>query len=113
MKKQETITQVKDCISSVFSKEDVIKLIEQIEDATMTKEVAEQLTADIVHGFRNKIQYSDDIVDYDSAEFSIEYNNTLKLECIDINHDCLEDILEEIVERVISETLIIEEIVSC
>ena len=30
MKKQEAITQVKDCISSIFSGEDVIKLIEQI-----------------------------------------------------------------------------------
>jgi hypothetical protein len=113
MNKQEAITQVKNCISSIFSGEDVIKLIEQIEDATITKEIAEQLTTDIVHGFRNKMQYSDDIVDYDSAEFSIEYNNTLKLECVDINHDCLEDIVEEIVERVISETLIIEEIVNC
>lgn len=103
MKKQEAITQVKNCISSIFSGEDVIKLIEQIEDATITKEVAEQLTTDIVQSFRNKIQYleTDDIVDYESAEFSIEYNNTLKLECVDIDHNCLEDILEEIVERVI------------
>lgn len=113
MKKQEAITQVKECISSVFSKEDVIKLIEQIEDSTITKEAAEQLGTDIVQRFKNKIQDADDIVDYSSAEFSIEYENKLVLDCVDIDHYRLEDILEEIVGSAISETFIIEEIVSC
>jgi hypothetical protein len=113
MKKQEAITQVKECISSIFSGEDVIKLIEQIEDSTVTKEVVEQLATDIVQGFKHKIQYADDIVNYDSAEFIIEHDNKLVLDCVDINHYHLEDILKRIVESVISETFIIEEIVSC
>ena len=34
MKKSETIKLVQECVSSVFSKEDVIKLINKIEGAT-------------------------------------------------------------------------------
>ena len=113
MKKQEAITQVKECISSIFTGEDVIKLIEQIEDSTVTKEVVEQLVTDIVEKFKHKIQYSDDIVDYSSAEFSIEYDNKLVLDCVDIDHYRLGDILEEIVENAISEAFIIEEVVNC
>ena len=106
MKKQEAITQVKECISSIFSGEDVIKLIEQIEDSTVTKETVERLTTDIVQGFKHKIQYSDDIVDYSSAEFSIEHDNKLVLDCIDIDHHHLGDILEEIVKTATTETLL-------
>jgi hypothetical protein len=106
MKKQEVITKVKECISSVFSKEDVIKLIEQIEDSAVTKEVVEQLVTDIVEKFKCKVQYSDDIVDYSSAEFSIDHGQKLILDCIDIDHHNLGDILEEIVTTATSETLL-------
>jgi len=106
MKKQEAITQVKECISSIFTGEDVIKLIEQIEDSTVTKEIVEQLVTDIVERFKHKIQYADDIVDYSSAEFSIEYENKLVLDCVDIDHYRLGDILEEIVETATTETLL-------
>jgi hypothetical protein len=113
MKKQEAITQVKKCISSIFTGEDVIKLIEQIEDSTVTKEIVERLTTDIVERFKYKMQYSDDIVDYSSAEFSIEHDNKLVLDCVDIDHYHLGDILKSIVENAISEAFIIEEVVNC
>ena len=106
MKKQEAITQVKECISSIFTGEDVIKLIEQIEDSAVTDEIVEKLVIDIVERFKHKTQYSDDIVDYNSAEFSIEHDNKLVLDCVDIDHYHLGDILEEIVKTAISETLL-------
>lgn len=93
MKKQEAITQVNECISSVFSKEDVIKLIEQIEETTLD----EQLIEDVLKGFNNKIYHiEDDIIDYSSAEFSISYDNKLELECVSIDRDLIIDQLERV-----------------
>lgn len=93
MKKQEAITQVNECISSVFSKEDVIKLIEQINNTPLD----EQLIEDVLKGFNNKIYHiEDDIIDYSSAEFSISYDNKLELECVSIDRDLIMDQLERV-----------------
>jgi hypothetical protein len=93
MKKQEAITQVNECISSVFSKEDVIKLIEQIEETTLD----EQLIEDVLKEFNNKMYHiEDDIVDYSSAEFHIGYDNKLELECVSIDRDLISDQLERV-----------------
>lgn len=93
MKKQEAITQVNECISSVFSKEDVIKLIEQINNTPLD----EQLIEDVLKGFNNKIYHiEDDIIDYSSAEFSISYDNKLELECVSIDRDLIIDQLERV-----------------
>ena len=37
-----------------------------------------------------------DVYDYSSAEFSINYHNTIEIESIDVNSDCITDELSNI-----------------
>lgn len=121
MNKQEAITQVQDCISSVFSKEDVIKLIEQIKDGdSMSVLKAKEFTELITYKFKSRLErISDDLIDYGSAEFTIEHDNRLELNEVGLHLDDITDELETIVEMAISETFdvveedIEENVVSC
>ena len=122
MKKQEIITQVNNCISSVFAKEDVIKLIEQIEDGDSMSELKAKDFAELITDkFRNRLDRmsNDEIIDFDSAEFSLNYDNRVELDNIAPLTDSIVSELETIVEKAISATFnvvpedIEENVVSC
>jgi hypothetical protein len=95
--------------SSIFSTDDVTKLIERVKQDVLTlieEEKAEtsDLTAfklNVLQAFRHELddnRYSE-YVDQDSAEFNISYDNRIELERIDINTDELEHALERAFER--------------
>jgi hypothetical protein len=93
MTKQETIAKVNKCISSVFTKDDVIKLLEQVEDITIDK----QMFKAMLRTFENRLdQVGDQVVDYSSAEFNITYDNVLQLECVGIDKDIIANELEQV-----------------
>lgn len=93
MKKLEVIKQVQECVSSVFSKEDVIKLINEIEGG-----LNEDLVFKIKKQFSNLIMNIDDrkLIDFDSAEFELNYNKTIELSDVNIDLDYIIDIVEEV-----------------
>ena len=115
MNKQEAITQVQDCISSVFSKEDVIKLIEQID--------SDKIKFQRYQGFLDKISLqlerkwesdSHEIIDYESADFSIDYNKRVVLEDICLNVDTIiDDVVSVIKDEFEKLYELEEEIVNC
>ena len=92
MKKSEAIKQVQECMSSVFSKEDVINLINKIEgtlsrgDALSIKEYIEM---DL-----NKADVRT-LVDYDTAEFELTSNNQIELMSVNVELDLIMSIVEE------------------
>ena len=95
MKKQEAITKVNECISSVFTKDDVIRLIEQIEEGNnvaLTETQIDEISANIKRELIN--MNTEDIVDFDSVEFDIEYGNRIQLHNIDVNYSNIEEAVE-------------------
>ena len=123
------VNQVSNSVSSIFTKEDVLKLIEgmnygierekevlveqEVEAAikaagsqavALTEDQIKGLTEAIVDEIESSIESMDneDIVDFDSAEFNIDYKNKLSLHCIDIERSNIiraatEDIQKQII----------------
>ena len=91
--------------SSIFSKEDVLKIINQLQ-INVTADV-EQYNSEATElqfqEFNSNVksrlyQYfnSADLIDYDSAEFEIEYNNQLVLNNVNVDFDSWQDEFDDI-----------------
>ena len=93
-------TNVKMSISSVFTKDDVLNIMsnvfaaikeaEQPQQPISTPNILASDFANFTSKVREKLSYyleSSDLVDYDSAEFEIEYNNQLVLNHVNIDLD--------------------------
>jgi len=90
--KENAIAQVQSSISSIFSKEDVLFLINAIE---VKKGVNAQDLGRLVDNIMSSLENcSDDIVDRDSAEFDIGYNNKIELTEVPINFDYIREAIE-------------------
>ena len=100
MKKLEAIKQVQECMSSVFSKEDVINLINKIDSDNNKLSVG--LAVKIKESIERELMDMDkrSLIDYDSAEFELSYNNCIELIGVDID---LEFIMNGIIDKNISE----------
>lgn len=93
-------TNVKMSISSVFTKDDVLNIMsnvfaaikeaEQPQQQISTPNILASDFANFTSKVREKLSYyleSSDIVDYDSANFEIEYNNQLVLNHVHVDLD--------------------------
>ena len=94
MKKDLVLQSVQNSVSSIFSKEDVINLINSIELGSSRK-----ITPyDIGRAIDQTIDWIEnnerEILDLDSAEFEISYNNQLECTNVPINFDEIRDALE-------------------
>lgn len=97
--------------SSIFSNDDVKKLIERVKQDVLKlieeekPAEAPELTAfklDVLRAFRDELDDNryGEYVDQDSAEFNISYDNRIELSSIDINADELEEALTRAFEKV-------------
>lgn len=113
MKKELVLQSVENSASSIFSKEDVIKLINLVEGSSRkitTEDIGRAIDKTI-----NWIENNErDILDLDNAEFEISYNNQLECVGVPINTDGIREALEnnfmdfgeaeqEVEEEVVSE----------
>ena len=93
MTKQQTIETLQKQLPSFYSLEQVISIINGIEDNNNT------LNDDSIQMIMKKISRSlhdsSELIDYDSAEFELEYNNTITLSSIDVDIDKILEIVEE------------------
>jgi hypothetical protein len=92
--KENAVAQVQSSISSIFSKEDVLFLINSIEVGSSRK-----ITPfDIGRAIDKTIDWIDsnerDVLDLDSAEFEISYNNQLECTNVPINTEEIRNALE-------------------
>jgi len=107
MNKNQTIELLKQQMPGFYSVDQVIKLIEDIEESSTTipddtiRELIDAVT-ETINTTLNEID-SSDVVDYDSAEFNIEYDNKLELERVDIDTDNIADTLNAAIEDKIKE----------
>jgi predicted AAA+ superfamily ATPase len=112
---------------SVYTKQDVFHLLDEYADRIstyvfenveekktsrfMSLEGVEELSELLIKTINNKIERLDssDVVDYDSAGFSIGYNNVVEIETIDFNDNEITDIVEITVDEVLRDFFTPEE----
>ena len=107
MNKQQTIELLQKQLPGFYSVEQVISIINDI-DADSNKVSEEKLT-EIAEGVydvvEKKMRNTDasDIVDFDSAEFNISYNNQLELENVDISSDTIAEMVSNEIKEYLTE----------
>ena len=106
---QQAVASVQNAFPSIYTKDDVIKLLESIEiqqsSGKLSNEQIEELTQSIQEKVSRAIRNFDtgDIVDNSTAEFSIGYNNTLELDSVDVDLNSLDDEIESTIESTVTE----------
>ena len=91
--KENVIIAVQNSVSSIFSKEDVINLINSIEGGGRVI-----TTNDIERAIDKVISWADnnesDVVDFDSVEFELSYDNRLEVTNVPLQLENLREALE-------------------
>lgn len=118
---------VKNSFPSVYTQQDVIHLLDEFADRistyvfenvkdekpsrSMSLEGVEELSELLIKTINNKIERLDssDVVDYDSASFSIGYNNVVEIDSIEFNDNEITDIVEITVDEVLRDFFTPEE----
>ena len=110
MNKEQLIENVKSNLSSIFTKEDVIKMLSQLDTTSEEKkpvlfdegEEASDIIkvrrcdlVDAIHDAVTGLQYScDTMIDPETAQFSLD-GNTVILDTVDLDLDVLTNEIEE------------------
>ena len=106
---QQAVASVQNAFPSIYTKDDVIKLLESIQiqesSGKLSNEQIEELTESIQEKVARAIRNFDtgDIVDNSTAEFSIGYNNQLELDSVDVDLNNLNDEIECTIESTVTE----------
>ena len=103
MTKQATVELLKQQLPGFYSAEQVINIINDIEDSseTLNEDQLESIADTIYDEVRDALgkMYTNDIIDTDSAEFSL-YDKTIELDSVDIDKDSIADTVIEGVKKV-------------
>jgi len=105
------ITKTVDAYPSIYTKDDVVSLLSKLRTVVLTEvselKPASAITEDrfqefsesVTKSLENAINRGElDVVDYSSAEFNINYHNTIEIENIDVNTDSIVDELATILQ---------------
>jgi cell division ATPase FtsA len=94
MKKDLVLSSVQNSVSSIFTKENVITLINLIDEGSSRKIT----TDDINRAIDKVVDYMDrdqrEIFDFDNAEFELNYDNRIECVGVPVNTDAVREILE-------------------
>jgi hypothetical protein len=92
--KENAIASVQNSVSSIFSKDDVLFLLNSVEVGSSRKITTE----DIERAIDKTINWIDnnerEIVDLDSAEFELTYNNQIECVGVPISSESIREVLE-------------------
>jgi len=93
MTKDQTLAALKNQLDSFYSLEQVIKIIEGIdpEPAGISNESIDQVIDNIIERLEGSGRH---LVDTGSAQFSLNYHNTIELEQVDLNMDEIRNEIE-------------------
>ena len=108
---QETVASVQNAPGSMYTREDVISLLNKIEVTEsvtkinpLTQFQIESLCDKITDAIRENAENLDsDCVDKDSAEFSMNYNNCVELDSVGFDSDSVADAVVDGIGDVIEE----------
>jgi hypothetical protein len=106
MRKEELVAQLEaaKALTSVVSIDNVIALIQGLDpevvtktELRMTQKMFDEVT-DIIETAINKMD-TDDVVDLSSAEFEMDYHNTVRLVNVDVDGDNIIDAIRDSLDR--------------
>ena len=89
---QNTIEKVSNSFPSLFSREDVIKLLADLNEEMQEESPKPQIDKDVLlTTFRQMLSEKewDEVVDRDDIEFSLSYDNRIEIESVPIDEDFL------------------------
>jgi hypothetical protein len=93
--KENALASVRQSVSSIFTKEDVLYLIEKIEvgsSRVITTQQINDAIDEVVNWAERRV---DNLIDLDSAEFEISYTKQIELTSVEIDVESLRNALEE------------------
>jgi hypothetical protein len=92
---EQSILAVENNLGSVFTKEDVLELLQNIEQETnLTDEQRESIVSDIMQN----IEYEEDnIVDKDSVRLDIDSSNYVTIDSVAIDFDIIRKAVRDVV----------------
>jgi len=94
MKKELVLHSVKHSVSSIFTKEDVINLINSIDEGSSRKITVDDIERAIDRTISWIENNEREVVDLDSAEFELTYNNQIECTGVPINVHEIREALE-------------------
>ena len=94
MKKELVLQSVQNSVSSIFSKEDVINLINSVEAGSSRKITVDDIERAIDRTISWIENNEREVVDLDSAEFELTYNNQIECTNVPIDVDNIREDLE-------------------
>ncbi len=97
----EAIDGIRNSISTIFSKDDVLNLLNRIEVKVTEPEFTEHEMEELIEHVRSGLAYLDstDVVDTDTAQFGIEDGNILVVTDIEVDTNYIEDEVEESIRQ--------------
>ena len=95
MKKQDVLNSVLNSVSSIFSKEDVISLIESIEMETGICESQFEDALSLVLENLERDSRNNGLIDYKTADFGLD-GNEITLENVDVEIDSIMGIVRDV-----------------
>ena len=94
MKKELVLQSVQNSVSSIFSKEDVINLINSVEAGSSRKITVDDIERAIDQTIGWIENNEREVLDLDSAEFELTYNNQIECTNVPIDVDNIREALE-------------------
>jgi len=95
MTKELVLQSVQNSVSSIFSTEDVINLINSIDEGSSRKITTHDIERAIDKTISSLERNSQDLLDYTSVEFNISYDNKIEVDSIGLDFDYIRETLEE------------------
>lgn len=96
--KENAIAQVQSSVSSIFSKDDVLLLLNAIEQQQsapkLTLDQLREITQSIVNAIEEEAQ-RDNIVNFEDVEFELGWDRKIEVTDVPINFDAIRDCVEE------------------
>ena len=109
MKISEAITKVENGFGSIYSKEDVLNLLNNLDLNGGNNGITEEKIRDFSNSIKASIMDNSSIVDTDNIELSIGYNNQIEIDDVPLSESELESIFDYETNQFIDDNFTIED----
>jgi hypothetical protein len=93
----QTLLAVESNVSSIFTKEDVVELLKNIEEETeLSDDKKEEIISDIMQSLEND---EDNIIDKDSVRLNIDSSNYVSVERFDVDFSLIRNSVRDVIEN--------------
>lgn len=109
MKISDAITKVENGFGSIYSKDDVLNLLSNLEINSGTNDITEEKIRDFCESIKSSIMDNSSIVDTENIELSIGYNNQIEIDDVPLSSSELDSIFEYEMNQFIDDNFTIED----